>query len=59
MCNLMPNEKELIEKFIDQFTNLQRIMNADDTQKEIAYQLQITKAKLESLGIHTTDLEMN
>ena len=59
MCNLMPNEKELVEKFIDQFTNLQRIMNAGDMKKEVTYQLQITKAKLESLGIHTTDLEMN
>lgn len=59
MCNLMPSEKELMDKLVDQYISLQRILVADDSKKEAAYQLQSTKVKLESLGIHTTDLEMN
>ena len=59
MCNLMPSEKELMDKLVDQYISLQRILVADDSKKEAAYQLQFIKAKLESLGIHTTDFEMN
>lgn len=59
MCDLMPSEKELMNQLVDQFTSLQRIILSDDAKKEAAYQLQFTKAKLESLGIHTTDFEMN
>lgn len=58
MCNLMPSEKELMDKLVDQYAGLQRIINSDDAKKEATYQLQVTKAKLESLGIHTTDLDM-
>lgn len=53
------NEKEMINVLIDNLTNLQRIKNASDPQKEVEYQLKVVKAKLESCGIVTTDLEMN
>ncbi len=54
----MPSDKEMIDKLIDKFTDLQRIKKAADMQKEVDYQLTIVKAKLESFGIVTSDLEM-
>lgn len=54
----MPSDKEMIDKLIDKFTDLQRIKNAPDIQKEVEYQLTVVKAKLESFGIVTSDLEM-
>ena len=57
MCDGM-NEKEMVKELIDEFTNLQRIKNADDPEKEVDYQLKIVKAKLESCGIVTSDLEI-
>ena len=59
MCDYMPTEKEMIDKYIDKFTDLQRIKNSPDKDKEIDYQIAITKAKLQSLGIPTEDLEIN
>ncbi|MBR1930561.1 MAG: hypothetical protein IJ833_03665 [Lachnospiraceae bacterium] len=52
------NEKEMIEKYIDTYTDLQRIKNSPDKDKEIEYQLAIARAKLQSIGISTEDLEM-
>lgn len=52
------NEKEMIKELIDEFTNLQRIKKADNPEKEVEYQLKVVKAKLESCGIVTTDLEI-
>ena len=46
------NEKEMIN-------NLQRIKKAENSEKEIDYQIRILKAKLESFGIITSELEMN
>ncbi len=54
----MPSDKEMINNLIDSYTNLQRIKKADDTEKELDYQLKILKAKLESFGIVTTDLDL-
>lgn len=54
----MPSDKEMINNLIDSYTNLQRIKKADDTEKEIDYQLKILKAKLEFFGIVTTDLDL-
>lgn len=54
----MPSDKEMINNLIDSYTSLQRIKNADDIEKEIDYQLKILKAKLESFGIVTTDLDL-
>lgn len=53
------NEKEMIDKLIDKYTDLQRIKQADNPEKEVAYQLRVTKAKLESFGIITSELEIN
>ena len=54
----MPSEKEMINNLIYNYTSLQRIKKSDDTEKEIDYQLKILKAKLESFGIVTTDLDL-
>lgn len=54
----MPSDKEMINNLIDSYTSLQRIKKADDTEKELDYQLKILKAKLESFGIVTTDLDL-
>lgn len=51
-------EKEQIAILIDQYTELQRIKAADDKEKEIAYQLKVTKAKLQAMGVPTEDLEI-
>ena len=53
------NEKEMINNLIDKYTDLQRIKTAEDREREIDYQLRVLKAKLESFGIITSDLDMN
>ena len=50
--------KEMINNLIDKFTDLQRIKNSPNLEKEVDYQIKVTKAKLESFGIVTEDLEM-
>jgi hypothetical protein len=52
------NEKEMIDKLIDKYTDLQRIKQSDNPEKEVDYQLRVAKAKLESFGIITSDLEI-
>ncbi len=54
----MPSDKEMINNLIDNYTSLQRIKKASDTEKELDYQIKILKAKLESFGIVTTDLDL-
>ena len=54
----MPTEKEMINNLIDKYTDLQRIKSSDDLEKEVDYQLTITKAKLQSFGIITDDLDI-
>lgn len=54
----MPTEKEMISNLIDKYADLQRIKASDDLEKEVEYQLTVTKAKLESFGIVTSDLEI-
>ena len=53
------NEKEMNNNLIDNYTSLQRIKKAENSEKEIDYQIRILKAKLESFGIITSELEMN
>ena len=53
------NEKEMINNLIDKYTDLQRIKKSDNIEKEVDYQLRLTKAKLESFWIITSDLDMN
>ncbi len=59
MNDYMPLEKEMLHNLIDKYTDLQRIKSAPDMQKEIEYQLMITKAKLESMGCVAENLELN
>lgn len=54
----MPSDKEMINNLIDYYTNLQRIKKSDDSEKELDYQIKILKAKLESFGIITTELDL-
>ena len=55
----MPSEKEMINSLIDKYADLQRIKKSADLAKEVDYQIRITKAKLESFGIITENLEIN
>lgn len=54
----MPSDKEMINNLIDSYTSLQRIKKSEDAEKELDYQIKILKAKLESFGIVTTDLDL-
>ena len=56
--NYMPGDKEIIINLIDSYSNLQRIKKANASEKELDYQLKVLKAKLESFGIVTTDLDL-
>ncbi len=50
-------EKELKDQTIREYVNLQRLKNAEDRDKELAYQEKILKARLQSLEIPTEELE--
>ncbi len=50
-------EKEQITLLIDEYSKLQRILASDDMKTEIDYQLRVTKAKLESMGVQVEQLE--
>lgn len=52
------NEKELKDQVIKEFVNLQRVKTAVDRDAEIAYQEKVLKARMQSLGISTEDLEI-
>lgn len=52
-------EKEQATTLMDKFIDLQRIKAAEDRDKELAYQLKTTKAKLEALGVVTENLEIS
>lgn len=49
-------EKEQATIMIDIYTDLQRILKAEDREKELGNQLRKAKAKLEALGIVTEDI---
>ena len=53
------SDKELREKLIQQYTDLQRILSAVDMRKEAEYQLKAVKAKLEAFGVVTEDLDIH
>ena len=53
------SDKELQEKLIQQYTDLQRIITAPDMKKEAEYQLRTVKAKLEAFGVVTEDLDIH
>ena len=53
------SEKETINNLIDIYMMLQHIKAAQETEnKELEYQIKGVKAKLESFGIVTTDLDL-
>lgn len=52
------NEKELKDQVIKEFVNLQRVKTAADRDAEIAYQEKVLRARMQSLGIATEDLEI-
>ena len=52
------NEKELKDQVIKEFVNLQRLKSAVDRDAEIAYQEKVLRARMQSLGISTEDLEI-
>lgn len=54
----MATQSENCEKWIDKYTDLQRIKVASDRDAEIDYQLSIAKANLQALGIPTENLEI-
>ena len=51
-------EKELKDQTIREYVNIQRIKNAPDKEKELAYQEKVLKARLQSLGVPTEDLDI-
>lgn len=52
------NEKELRDQIIKEFVNLQRVKSATDRDAEIAYQEKVLRARMQSFGIATEDLEL-
>lgn len=52
-------ETELKATLIDNYMNLQRIISAPDGKKEAEYQIKGVKAKLESMGIVTEELDIH
>lgn len=52
-------EQELKSFLIDSYADLQRIKAAPDKEKEVEYQIKVLKAKLESMGVVTTDLNID
>ncbi len=51
------SDKEQMTMLMDRYVDLQRIKTAPDKDSEIDYQIKITKAKLEAIGIVTENLE--
>ena len=51
-------DKEQIAMMIDIYTDLQRIANAADKDKEINNQLKKARIKLEAFGVVVDDLKM-
>lgn len=51
------NDKEMLSMLIDTYANLQRIKESSDPQEEIDYQLRLVSAKLEAMGIITSELD--
>ena len=50
-------EQVLADQVIQKYFNLQRIKHAVDRDKELDYQEKVLKARLQSLGVPTEELE--
>ncbi len=59
MVKELPSSSELAAVLIDEYMNLQRILVSNDRDAEINYQIKGIKSKLESMGIVTTDLDLD
>lgn len=51
-------EKELKDQTIREYVNIQRIKHADNKEKELEYQEKVLRARLQSLGVPTEDLDI-
>ena len=51
------SDKEIIDKTIEDYTRLQRIMKSPDPRKEIKNQKRFVEAKLQAFGVVTEKLE--
>lgn len=52
------NDNELKQNAIDEYVKLQMLRASDDIKKALDYQIAVQRAKLQSLGIHTEDLDL-
>ncbi len=52
-------EKELKDQTIREYVNIQRIKYAENKDKELEYQEKVLKARLQSLGVPTEDLDFH
>lgn len=50
------NDKETITTLMTELSNVRRIQQAEDKDKEIEYQIKQLIAKLEACGVNTTEL---
>ncbi len=51
------NANEVIDTLFNQYVDLKRILSAEDPKKEAQEQLEIVKAKMQAMGIVTTELK--
>lgn len=51
-------KEEQATNLIDKYTDLQRIKAAADRDKELEFQLRVTKGKLEELGVVTESFNL-
>ena len=51
-------KEELLDRALEDFAKLQRIINADDPRKEAENQKRILEAKLQAFGVATKKLEL-
>lgn len=52
------SEMELRDQMINEFVNLQRVKSAVNRDEEIAYQEKVLRARMQTFGIATEDLEI-
>ena len=53
------SDKEIVDKTIEEYTKLQRIMKAADPRKEMENQKRILEVKLQAFGVVTEKLELD
>ena len=53
------SDKEIIDKTIEDYTRLQRIMKSPDPRKEMENQKRILEVKLQAFGVVTEKLEID